>query len=412
MASTKLKLKTSQKLKDGSHPIIIQVLKDTKKAIVTVGISCFLKDWNPALNLPKNRRLSIICQKKLLEMEELLYEGVDKGWDAKKIVKVFSGKDTKELLFFKYQSELEFDTKNGVGTGLSDQTKLKKFKEFLGKDEIPFSAITFELLKDYKKYLQDSGYKSANYYLYSIRQVYNHAVENDDFIPKKNPFKSSLFSRKYSSGTTNRNLNIDQVQNLFQLDVKKSNKPFNKEQALDFWKFCFLMRGINVIEMAVMKPKDIKGDYFEFTREKLKTKITRKQRIRIYPEARVIIDKYLKAGNDYVFPFLDNGFNKDQNVRHYTTYINRVTILNYHLIGIGKELETGFNMTTMSARYTFVNLAKLYEVPFLYLQELIGHKTKSTTDVYLDIFPQSKIDQYHRMIIDLVLNPEQEKVAV
>ncbi|WP_157821909.1 hypothetical protein [Tenacibaculum sp. Bg11-29] len=40
----------------------------------------------------------------------------------------------------------------------------------------------------------------------------------------------------------------------------------------------------------------------------------------------------------------------------------------------------------------------------LYLQELLGHKTKSTTDIYLDVFPQEKIDNYHRMVIDTVLN--------
>jgi len=67
-------------------------------------------------------------------------------------------------------------------------------------------------------------------------------------------------------------------------------------------------------------------------------------------------------------------------------------------------MEVDFNLTTMSARYTFINLAKLEEVPFLYLQELIGHKNNTTTDIYLDVFPQHKIDEYHRKVIDAVLN--------
>jgi site-specific recombinase XerD len=403
MASAKLKLKTSQELKDGSHPIIIQILKDNKKAITTLGLSCNLSDWSNSTNLPKNRRLSLICQKRLLEMEELLFEGVDKGWSAKRIANIFAGKETKDLMFFKYRSEISFDNKIGISTNLLENTKLNKFKKFLGGKDIPFSEITFDLLKKYKESLDSEGLKSATRYLSAIRQIYNFAVENDDFLPKKNPFKSTLFNKKITSTTINRNLNQDQIEKLFVTVYSNGWKTSYRDVALDFWKFCFLMRGINMIEMAVMKPKDIEGEYFEFTREKLKSRVSTKQRIKIFPEARAIINKYLDPENDYVFPLLDNGFDKDKNVRDYKTYQHRMTVLNSNLRKIGKDLGTNFNMTTMSARYSFVNLAKLHEVPFLYLQELIGHKTNSTTDIYLDVFPQSKIDEYHRKVIDLVL---------
>jgi len=33
-------------------------------------------------------------------MEELLFEGIDNGWTAKKIVNIYSGKDSKKLMFF------------------------------------------------------------------------------------------------------------------------------------------------------------------------------------------------------------------------------------------------------------------------------------------------------------------------
>ena len=162
------------------------------------------------------------------------------------------------------------------------------------------------------------------------------------------------------------------------------------------------MRGINLIDIAVMKPDDIKGGYYVFTREKLKSRTTAKQKIKIFPEAREIINKYLSKDNEYVFPLLENGFNKDLNVRNYKSYQHKMSVVNANLRKIGKDLNTDFNMTTMSARYSFINLAKKNEVPFLYIQELIGHKTMSTTDVYLDIFPQSKIDKYHREIIEVV----------
>ena len=100
------------------------------------------------------------------------------------------------------------------------------------------------------------------------------------------------------------------------------------------------------------------------------------------------------------------GFNKEENLKSYKVYCNKISTINANLRRIGKEMDLSFNLTTMSARYTFVNLAKLNEVPFLYLQELIGHKNNSTTDIYLDVFPQKKMDDYHREVIDKVLNKQ------
>jgi site-specific recombinase XerD len=403
MPSAKLKLKTSQVLKDGSHPIIIQVLKDNKKAITTIGLTCELSEWDVKTNLPKNRRLSLICQKKLLELEELLFEGEDKGWGAKKIVNIFSGKDTKKVYFFKYLSEINIDSKVGVSTNQTDLSFTNKFSKFLGGRDIAFSNITFQLLKDYKKQLNKENIKTTYRYISFLRQVYNYAVENDDFIPRSNPFKKSLFIRKELDATINRNLSKNEIISLF--NIKYSVKCTNyKSQALDFWKFCFLMRGINFIDLAMIKPSDVSGDYLIFTREKLKTKTSRTQKIIIFPEARIIINKYLVKTNDYVFPFLSNGQNKDLSKEDYKSYKYKKTTINENLKRIGKELECSFVLTSMSARYSFINLAKTQGIPFLYLQELIGHKTLTTTDVYLDVFPQEKMDEYHRMVIDTILN--------
>ena len=405
LASVKLKLKKTQTLVDGSHPIILQILKDQKKAIVSIGLRCDIDDWSTKLNLPKNRRLSLICQKKLLEMEELLYEGVDEGWTAKKIANVFTGKDTKKLMFFAYHKTIDFEDKIGVSTNLLDNTKIRKFKGFLNNKDISFNEITFDLLRKYKKSLEAEGLKSATRYLSIVRQVYNYAIENDDYVPKKNPFKSALFKKKITSTTINRNLSLEKTQQLIRIEQPTNKwKVTYKTMALDFWKFCFYMRGINFVELALMKQEDVKTDYFTFTRTKLKTRIDTKQIIKIFPEARAIINKYQDPAQEYLFPLLENGFNKEANIRSYKTYSNKISTINANLRRIGEEMEVDFNLTTMSARYTFINLAKLQEVPFLYLQELIGHKNNTTTDIYLDVFPQHKIDEYHRKVIDIVLS--------
>lgn len=403
MSSVKLQLKTSQELKDGSHPIIIQVLKDNKKSITTLGVSCLLLEWNEGLNLPRNRRLSLICQKKLIEIEELLFEGIDKNWSSKKIVNIFTGKDTKQLMFINYAENVQIETKQGVSTNNTDFYFRNKFKKYLNNQDITFSNISFNFLKEYKESLNNEGIKTAFRYLYYLRQVYDLAVESDNYVPRKYPFKKSLFIRKLSEPTQNKNLTLDQVKHIFNIDVRALDTEY-KKQCVDFWKFCFLMRGINFIDLAVIKTKNIKGDYYVFTREKLKSKTQRTQKVKIFKESREIIDKYYDKSNEYLFPILSNGQNKDLSKEDYKRYKYKHSTINRNLKKIGEDLETPFALTSVSARYSFVNMAKKQEIPFLFLQELIGHKTLTTTDVYLDVFPQSKIDDHHRGVLDLVLS--------
>jgi site-specific recombinase XerD len=392
MGSVKLKLRESHILTDGAHPISIRVIVDRKTSFTNIGVRCRLIDWNKETNLPKNRRLAIICQKKLLEVEEILLEGIEKGWSAKKVLDIFTGKDNKDYFLFDYYSRIKLDNKLGQNTILLDKSKLNKFRKYLKGEDISLDNITYKLLRDYKTSLEDEGLKSATRYLSIIRQVYNYAIEVDEFNPKKNPFKSSLFKKKINTyNTQQRNLNIEQTKKMlfYEQEVHKWKITY-KTMAIDFWRFCFYMRGINFVEMALMKKNEVEGDYFNFTREKLKSRTNQKQNVRIFEEARDIINKYIDNDTPYVFPLLDDGFDKETSVKHYKSYNYKLGTINANLRRIGLELDLPFNLTTMSARYTFINIAKQCEVPFLYLQELIGHKTMSTTDIYLDVFPQKK----------------------
>ncbi len=329
--------------------------------------------------------------------------------DCKKIVSVFSGKDSAELMFFEFLDEFLRDMTVGPSTKRGHETKKNKFYVFLGNKDIRFKDIDYDLLKRYRRYLDDEGVKSANRYLKFIKRVYDVAVESDKFMPKSNPFKSFLFDKSIKGDTLNRNLSNEQVAKLLRMDSSNVNGRSLKNTVIDFWKFCFYMRGINLIDIAVLSPKDVKGDYLVFTREKLKTKTKRRQKVRIFPEARAIIDKYLNSKNDFVFPILKNGSDKDLNKKDHILYLSKLSTVNRNLKLVGEEIELDFVMTTMSARYSFINVAKQLEIPFLYLQEFVGHSTRSTTDIYMDVFPQEKIDEYHRNVIDSVLLLEERE---
>ena len=55
MASIKVILYKHKTLKDESHPILIQVIKDRKRKTISTGYSATTKQWNEKNNLPNSK---------------------------------------------------------------------------------------------------------------------------------------------------------------------------------------------------------------------------------------------------------------------------------------------------------------------------------------------------------------------
>ena len=406
MASVKLKIKKSQTLADGKHPIIIQVIKNKKKAIASIGMRCSISQWNEKTNLPKNSQLAVICNTKLLEIQNLIFEGEKNNWTAKKIIEIFTGKNFKNLMLKDYYYK-HYPHHHLMGSTITiHKAFFVRFFSFVGKDDIDFDDITFELLLKYKDSLSDLQPRGRNRYIQFIRRIYDNAIEYDFYHNRNYPFKERLKDTVVTNGTLQRNLNIEQVKSLFEYkDDTKIFRNNNKEFAVDVWRLMFLLRGINFIDLCLMKKEDIKEGYYIFVRQKLKQRSTRKQKVKIFDEAKEILKKYSYDDNIYCLPIFTTGYDfredsKKGNSAHYKIRYHNVQI---NLRRVAKKLNITEKLTTMSARYTVINIAKNMEIPFLYLQELIGHSTNTTTDIYMDIFPQEKIDQYHRKVIDKVL---------
>lgn len=393
MSSVKLILRKDKLLSDNACPILLQVIKDQKKAITTLPVSCQESDWNVKTNLPKNTRLSLICQKKLLSLQEICLSGEDQNWTAREIIDIFTGKASRHLLFFEYSDKVIKTGDRSFSTIRTMRTREKKFREFSSAG-LRMSDITHDLLLSYKEHL--SGKSAAFKYIQFIRQVYSQAVEYDKFIPLSNPFKRDLFFRKPK--TINRNLSIDETRAIFRIKLDHWNRFSGKNFALDFWRLAFLMRGMNAVDLVSI-PQDV-GEYYSFTRRKLRWRTSEIQKIKIFPAARKIIDKYKDPENEYLLPFLRNGQTLEND---FQAYESRKRIMSGNLLKIHNELQIKNNMSTMSPRYTFVNIGKQIGTPFLAIQEMIGHKTLSTTDAYLDAFPQEQIDRYHEKIISKII---------
>jgi integrase/recombinase XerD len=84
MASAKIFLFTHKKLKDGSFPIVLQIIKERKRKMISLGHSATLLQWDdvehkPTKKHPNYRELVLLIQKKLYQANKIIMEFEEKG---------------------------------------------------------------------------------------------------------------------------------------------------------------------------------------------------------------------------------------------------------------------------------------------------------------------------------------------
>lgn len=150
-------------------------------------------------------------------------------------------------------------------------------------------------------------------------------------------------------------------------------------------------------DIALLKYKNIPGDYIKFERAKTqRTKRTNPKPITIYitPEMRDIIKR---RGNPqtsddvYVFPILEPGADavrKRKWIQQFTKKTNKWTKR------IQTELGISTKDTTYTARHSFSTVLKRSGASTEFIQEALGHSSVKTTESYLDSFENDMKKQF------------------
>lgn len=98
---------------------------------------------------------------------------------------------------------------NRLGTALNYEKTMKNFAEFLGGVNLPFSAMTEQLIADYNAFLVQRGMvrNSISFYMRIMRAVYNKAVRHK-FVEQSHPFTEVYTYRSYPQACCFRVCNI------------------------------------------------------------------------------------------------------------------------------------------------------------------------------------------------------------
>ncbi|MBN2613196.1 MAG: site-specific integrase [Bacteroidales bacterium] len=417
MATTiKLELFKSKILKDGSNPIMIRITQMRRNKYINTGFSAFPDEWDsPAQTFTnrykRNHRLTDpqFDMIKNALAEKLNSANTDKIELQKKKKQVNVDELTskikniqKQVDFYSYsQGIIDNNRKSGkVGNAAVYEMVKSLVKTFMKdgkKTEKPLllTDITFKWLKDFETWHLSKGntINSLSVYMRTIRAVFNRAISENLISRDLYPFGNGRY--KISNSPT-------QKRAIAKADIEKiRNTDFPENSSLwhtkNYFLFSFYCRGMNWVDMANLRLKNVINGRIEYIRIKTMRKSGKSFSIKITGQMESILNWYCtgKEPNDYIFPIVQRP-NDPELARN--DIKNGLKTFNKYLRQIAKICGIQGNLTSYVARHSWGTIAKKMGVDIATISDGYGHADMQVTQTYLDSIENEEIDKANALI--------------
>ena len=270
--------------------------------------------------------------------------------------------------------QMQIQRKKQLGKVRSSETyqaTLNSFMSFRCGVDLTFDMIDSELMELYEAELQNRGLtrNTSSFYLRILRTNYKLAVEKG-LTQDCHPFK-----RVYCGidKTVKRSLSFAKIKQIKELDL--SLTP-SLDFARDMFLFSFCTRGMSFVDMAYLKKEQVRNGCITYQRRKT----NRQLRVKIHPQAQIIIDRYMVSdpGCPYLFPILYDPEKKTER-----EYSSALRVYNKRLDSLSSLLELDEPLTSYVARHTWASLARQCGTSDTVISEAMGHSHVGVTTIYL-----------------------------
>lgn len=383
----------------GYIPIVLRLVKDRKKKVIRLGISIEKSYWDATKNkikpnCPNFEYLENIITEKLSKFQKqvLEFQSIGKDFSLNQLIEAVE-RPTKNISISDYlNSVIENLTKeNRIGNATHYQALHNSLERFTKINQLQFVDIDVPFLNKYETHLRSIGNKnnSISIKMRTLKAVYNKAVKDNIIKKDYYPFNEYHVS-KLKDSTPKRSILKEDIQKIISLDVQTiSKRPQSLLQfSKDLFLFSYLGCGINMVDMAHLKRSNIVSTRIVYKRHKTGKQIS----FLLQPYALEIIQRYENGNNDYIFPILDDSIHTtaEQQFRR----IKKVTyVANKNLKKIGESINLSIPLTTYCARHSFATILKRSGINVAIISEALGHSDLKTTQIYLDSFENSQIDE-------------------
>lgn len=224
---------------------------------------------------------------------------------------------------------------------------LRKFLNYLGKNEVPFKDFDALLMRNYHTWLknQELGRNTISLYIRNLKRVYKLAV-NDGLAADCNPFEGldvSYRVKKYRYGLT-----LDKVKRLRDLDL--SGESEMTVFARDIFLFTVYTKGIRSDDIFRLTRNNIKDGQLTYCQHVTGKEIS----IPWEPALKEISDRYKRKGTALLFPVVTAKSPHEQ-WKQYDGLLHRI---NYNLKKLGEKIGLGYPLNLTVARHSWESMTK------------------------------------------------------
>ena len=256
------------------------------------------------------------------------------------------------------------------------------------KPNLSFAEITPTFLNSYETWMLASSKSitTVGIYLRHLRAMYNKAINENLVSPESYPFGRNKYIIPVGNNIK-KALTIEEIGKIFHYETLSNAW---ERKAKDFWCFSYLCNGMNIMDIANLKYKNIYDGEIHYQRSKtIRTNRGKNNSlisIPILPEIQKIITTWGNknmSDDNFIFPIIGHGMSPlmiKKQVQQFTHQMNKYTKRMALNLGINK------NVTTYVARHSFATVLKRSGAPIEAISENLGHKNISTTKSYLDSF--------------------------
>jgi integrase len=402
-------LRTDKINKDGIAPIFLRISHRSQQTKLRLGITLSPSDWNGEkqvvlksnpdathingiLNYVRNKistlELTLLREGKLNSMTAIEFrDSLDQELHPEQ-QKVKKTDDTLiEPRFAKYAELRAPKTQDSIM-----QTR-RRLEVYLGADglaNLHFDDVNLDWLNRWNAFMAKTSpsQNARNVHLRNLRCIFNDAINNE--LTTNYPFRRFKWKKVE---TEKRSLSVEELRRVI---FFPANKTFEKYR--DMFTLSFMLHGVNMEDLLLMKADQLQNHRLSFHRHKTKYLYNKL----VEPEAQYLIDKH--SGVDYLVNVME----------HWTTYKTAQTKVNRMLQLLGPYTVQGRGgkhvyepmfpeLTSYWARHSWATIAAELDVPNEVIAAGLGHSYGNTvTNIYIrqDV---KKVDAANRKILDWVL---------
>ena len=398
MATLKITLDERRMKKNGTHPVVIRITHQSKSRDISTGHTANSKTFSKATATFRKDDAANLELFKLLELYSNRLKALREGGldhlsvqDLKERLLSTESKGDLTIQDF-WETEIKhLRSVNRHGSATIYHNTLRVFEQLIPL-KVPFETFSYKglLVLEQKLFAGKRNVNTVGVYMRTFRAICNKAIHQDLVALDWYPFKNYKIRK---SKTAPRTLSLEEMKSFFQLDIS------NDETLYPYWcigKLMFLLRGINLNDLLLLKPQNVKGDRLIYNRGKTGKSYS----IQLLPEMEFLLSQF---NSNHL---LLGQFSKHQMqdpVKFTHVMGQKRKLINRRLKELGVRIGSVEEITTYVFRYSYANIAKQMGFSKDLIAEALGHEYgNSVTGIYLELFDLDTLDHMNQRICQKV----------